>query len=814
MLVIVRTSAADSPTVAARIAQPGAVQLKNLTERDEELPVTPSTSLLTESAPESSSSLAQPVNLKNSSTPFFVVLAAFAVLITLRATETLGEEAYTYNILIGITAGVVGLRRSGVELRWPWLMMISSGAFWFVGSAVSDHENTFRNLTDTRSLVGDMFSIPGYFAFGIGLVGMLRMRRRGSDANLLLDSIVLAFGAALIVHHTLIDQTLQLDNTWLPARLAVAAYPTAALLLLAISAQLALSRGRRSCPFILLMVGTAGMFVGDLAWAFGEIGTIGASSAILDVPFMLVPASIGLALLHPGIEDLTQPPSEEVRNRSTGRYIAVSSAMIAPAALVVLPGAIGPVGMILSLGLCTSSAIRVAVAIRNADTSHSTLVYRATHDDLTDLPTRPLLVAEIDRRLSIVGGESVSLLFVDLDRFKNVNDLMGHPSGDELLVAVAARIVEIVRSDDVVARLSGDEFVVVTSGLSVEGSKRVANRIRVALTDPFELSLRDVIITASVGVSRADSGGTKSAALLLQEADTAMYESKAGRNATTVFDATMQDRTRRRIEIEQLLRNATESPGLEAHYQPIIDAERGAVVGFEALLRWTAMGERISPDEFIPIAEDSGLIVPIGAFVLDEACRQAAWWRANIPGGQDLYVSVNLSARQVISPDIVDVVDATLLRHQLPASALWLEITETVMTEDSAVTAAAMTGLRSLGVRLALDDFGTGYSSLSGLQYLPVSRLKIDRRFVMALGSNQANEDLVRCITAVAGSFDLDIVAEGVETRDQQDILETFGCSLIQGWLYSPAVPADDVPATFAAHHREVTRRHRPTVTR
>jgi EAL domain-containing protein (putative c-di-GMP-specific phosphodiesterase class I) len=318
-----------------------------------------------------------------------------------------------------------------------------------------------------------------------------------------------------------------------------------------------------------------------------------------------------------------------------------------------------------------------------------------------------------------------------------------------------------------------------------------------------------VRVTASIGVSIAHPNSGRTAASLLQDADTAMYESKVDRNNTTLFDTTMQERAHRRMQIERWLRQAEDAPEFTTNFQPIVDSTRKQVVGFEALLRWSVNDESIPPSEFIPIAEESGLIVQIGAYVLDEACRQAAFWRANIPNGEDLYVSVNLSPRQVVSPDIVDTVADALKRHRLPADALWLEITETVMTEDTVTTAAAMTGLRMLGVRLALDDFGTGYSSLSGLQYLPVSRLKIDRRFIMGLGKNDANDNLVQCIIAVARSFELDVVAEGVETLDQLTDLKELGCTLIQGYHYSPAVAPEEVPELHARLNGQAARPRR-----
>ncbi len=745
------------------------------------------------------------------------VLYGSAVMFSLTAihmTGWLGSLSYLMIVVASVILGAIGLRINKPTVRWPWALLLCVGVLWTIASALSGSDDNLGDLTSSRSLLSDFFAIPGYLIYGIAITGLLRERRRGKDLSIVLDAVVLFFGASLTVHHLVIQPTLSVPDAWLPARLVVAAYPIAALVLLGIAAQLAFTAGPKSSSFGLILLGTTALVLGEVVWAFGEIGRLQISQQMLELTYTLVPTSLAIAMLHPDVSSSSERSGAPSPQGMTGRYAAVSLALIAPSTLVLFPGSITPLAVFLSIGLCASSAVRVALAMRAEDLSRASLLYQAMHDDLTDLPTRPLLIDEIDRRLASDEHDSVALLFIDLDRFKNVNDLMGHHVGDELLVSVADRIVRTVREDDLVARISGDEFVVLTGGLSADGARHIANRVRNALTTPFDLSGGEVMVTASIGVSAAETGSSKEASELIQEADTAMYESKLNRNDTTVFDTTMQDRVTRRIEIEQMLRHATESPELTTWFQPIIDAERKTVAGFEALLRWSINGEPVGPDEFIPIAEDSGLIIPIGAYVLDEACRQVAWWRKNIPGGSDLYVSVNLSARQVVSPGIVDTVAEALERYELPASALWLEITETVMTEDSATTAAAMTGLRMLGIRLALDDFGTGYSSLSGLQYLPVSRLKIDRRFIAGLGSNPANDKLVRCITAVAESFGLDVVAEGVETREHLALLREFDCSMIQGWLYSPAVAAEEVPRVFAEHNHVPQRRHRPVAAR
>ena len=365
-----------------------------------------------------------------------------------------------------------------------------------------------------------------------------------------------------------------------------------------------------------------------------------------------------------------------------------------------------------------------------------------------------------------------------------------------MLVDAAKRIVGCLRSTDVVGRISGDEFIVVTVGLDEPPTTSMADRIRRILGEGFYLESGEVFVSASVGVTFA--GPNAQAATLIQEADTAMYRSKdSGRNMVTTFDFSMRERVARRVELERLLRHAIDGREIAAHYQPLVTLPEGRVVGFEALARWQSDGHMISPAEFIPIAEDSGLIVQLGAFMLDEGCRQLSRMRQSLPGGEELYMSINLSPRQVREGDIVDTVAEALERHHLPGEALWLEITESVMMEDSLTTASVMSGLRSLDVRLSVDDFGTGFSSLSYLKRFPVSQVKIDRSFVMGLGHHQSDSSLVSAIIAMANALGLSTTAEGVETIEQARQLHDLGCRQAQGYLYSKAVPASEVTATL-----------------
>jgi diguanylate cyclase (GGDEF)-like protein/PAS domain S-box-containing protein len=366
------------------------------------------------------------------------------------------------------------------------------------------------------------------------------------------------------------------------------------------------------------------------------------------------------------------------------------------------------------------------------------LNYQATHDSLTGLANRPVFIENLRQTLEHArrGGSRVGVLFIDLDRFKVVNDTQGHLVGDEVLIAVARRLQQATRSVDTVARLSGDEFVVLCPDLAdIESAGRRAGEIADVIAEPIPVSSgRDVVITASVGVSCVESGLADPEAML-RDADVAMYTAKErGRARVELLDSALRERAQRRTQIERDLRVALDNDELQVHYQPIVAYGEGEIVGLEALARWPHPDGPITPDEFIPIAEESGLILPLGIWVLNKACAETAKWIATVPEAKNLHISVNLSGRQLGDPDVVANIAAALSRSGLEPDALWLEITESTLMDDAAGAARTLNAIRELGVHLVIDDFGTGYSSLAYLKRFPVDTLKIDRSFVYALG--------------------------------------------------------------------------------
>ena len=433
------------------------------------------------------------------------------------------------------------------------------------------------------------------------------------------------------------------------------------------------------------------------------------------------------------------------------------------------------------------------------------LAHQALHDHLTGLPNRALLLDRLAQalvRTARSGSTFVAVLFIDLDRFKLVVDELGHEAGDRVLRAVAARLRNVVRPSDTVARFAGDEFVVVCD--DVQGpaeATRIANRIVEVLSLPVD-DHEELRVAASIGVALA-RGDELPAEALVRNADTAMHRAKElGRGRIELFDEAMRSRLVNRLRQERLLARAVADGQLSLHYQPVVRLPEMEVSGVEALVRWEHPDRGlVLPGDFVPLAEESGLIVEVGSWVLAEGCRQAARWAGSGGPTRGLEVAVNLSAKQLAEPFFVKEVAGLLHEHGIGGRrpfSLWLEITETLLLEDPIVTASLLTELRGLGVRLAIDDFGTGYSSLAYLRRFPVDSLKIDRSFVSGLDGDGDSRPIAAAIVEMAHALGLRVVAEGVETSTQLEALIDLGCDAAQGFLFAPALPARQLEALLA----------------
>ncbi len=504
------------------------------------------------------------------------------------------------------------------------------------------------------------------------------------------------------------------------------------------------------------------------------------------------------------ILDKWAPLSSEVA-RSIG---AERAAVIRNRYLMLLAGSLLVCAMLLAFVARRAYRLRrTALAAEDAMRSH------AAEDSLTRLANRTVFTECLTRCIKQNQGDSgrvFGVLFLDLDRFKVINDSLGHAAGDQLLVGIARRISQTVRSSDLVerltapctvARLGGDEFVVLIENLqSAENARRVANRIQKDMSLPFILEDHPVFITFSIGVALSN-GNYQSAAEMLRDADIAMYAAKAsGKARFAIFDPAMRARAVARLEIETDLRHALTNRELLLHYQPEVDLQSGEIVGFEALIRWRHPRHGIVPPlDFIPIAEETGLIAPLGAWVLEEACCQMQRWHAAFPEFSHLRISVNLSGRQLTTTDLQRDVEHALQVSGLPPACLDLEITESVLMLDTESAIQSLLVLKGLGVGLQIDDFGTGYSSLSYLHHLPFDTLKIDRSFVHFIDEEGHGTQIVRTIMALAKSLKMSVVAEGVETGAQLSYLQEMGCGFAQGYYFSQALDSTAAEKLLAA---------------
>jgi diguanylate cyclase (GGDEF)-like protein len=699
----------------------------------------------------------------------------------------------------GAVAAAAGRVRNRPQLGLPWAMFSLACLAFIVGAVL-------RQLLAGSPLApaADAATLSGYAATVLAFVGLLRSRQstdRGMH-ELVDGGIVLAAVSSLALALFTLPTV---ERVGLSVFAVVqGAYPVIDAVMVFMIVLLFWSSARWVASFWLLAVSVVFMLVGDIGYAW--IGTQGrqVGSPLLDLPFVAAFTLFGAAALHPSMRALSSVQQRPVPAWSRSRLRILAPALLVP--LVVAVATDDAHGT--WIGACASGVgtvlllVRAVTAVRANAQAQEGLRYQAMHDPLTRLANRARLVERVDELLETAGtrGDRVDVLFLDLDSFKLVNDTWGHQMGDRVLRLAAERLLAVARPEDVVARIGGDEFVI--ARYVGRGSVATGEQLAAEIVDAFRAPLPgedSLVSTVSIGLAgSAREGGTfgaPSAESLLRDADTAMYRAKAaGRNRTMVFDPSMHASVRRRVETELALRYALDRGELLLHYQPIVSIPTGQVVGAEALLRWAHPGMGlVSPLDFIPIAEETGLIVEIGEWVVSESLRQLARWREQRAGaGPDLWISVNVSGRQLRDRSLVDHVEAELRRHAVPAELLVLEITESAMMADADVAASLLHRLRALGLTLAVDDFGTGYSSLGHLRSFPVSKVKIDRDFVSGIEHDQDDAEIVRAVVAMSLAMGLDIVAEGVETEGQRDLLERLGVQLGQGWLFGRPAAAED----------------------
>ena len=680
--------------------------------------------------------------------------------------------------------------------RTAWLLVTFGTALWVVGDIVWDCYDIFAGGQPAVS-AADACYLAGYPLIAAGLLVMLHRRTPGANRDGLLDGLVLAAASTIVAWDFLIAPSTTRDLS-LVQRVTLASYPLGDVLLLAGLAWIAFAPGRRGRATYFLFGALGCTLVLDVLFDTVQSGWL---NTVVGNSYPLAYALLALAVLQPDAADIVEPANSAPRTMHPARLVFLGIAVLASPTVALVeanrgrsaPGVLIGISMVISVLV----VVRFALVVHAREAAEGTLAYQATHDQLTGLANRPILIERIDHALSLrAWRDGVALLYIDLDRFKPVNDAWGHRTGDGVLSTVARRLVTAIRPSDTVARIGGDEFVVLCEALEdAEDVVEIAERIVRAIEQPMEVDNRIVVVSASVGIARPTVDTTSES--LLREADAAMYRAKElGRNRWELFDGNLRSLVERRRSAEAALQQALGGNELRVLYQPLIHVVSGDIEGFEALLRWERPGFGLmAPDDFIPLAEETGLIIPIGAWVLDEACHQAARWRDAFPDRPAPSIAVNLSARQLDQPTLTTTVADALARSGLSPRSLVLELTESMIIRDDAQVLATLEEFKRLGARISIDDFGTGFSGLAYLRKFPFDILKIDQSFVRDLAPPESDTTIVSSIVALTHSLGRVVVAEGVEVPEQLASLRSMGCDIAQGYLIARPLTAEAATA-------------------
>jgi diguanylate cyclase (GGDEF)-like protein len=682
-----------------------------------------------------------------------------------------------------------------------WLVILGVSLFTVAGQTLADNSLP----ADTLRIVSESFFLAVQVLLASALL-LVTLRRNGTAIlNSLGDALVVALGAWLLIWVGLLQPSLNIagEPTVISVLRGITLATSTIVLFLLIS--LLFSEANRT-PSIWLLFGAISLsLLGDFLFAFDKSGHASISDRFLNAPYVISLFLASATFLHPSVRSLTHRSTTRLRQPLLGRLVLTTTALVVPLITIALFDPRNQVDRVIRaislFVLAASVTARVIQAVRTNARTQAVLVKTAQTDALTLLPNRSLMLKHIEEAVDNAWrtGRVPAVHFIDVDRFKNINDSLGHSAGDDVLVAVAQRLTNAVPTSAIVGRISGDEFVVLEpDSVSDIEAMKTAERILECFREPLALRQGDVFVSASIGVACSPATDSPSPEELLRHADAAMYRAKdAGRNCIALFDASMLERATQRLTLETALYRALERQELTLVYQPIIDLQLGDVLGFEALMRWEREdGSTSSPAQFIPIAEETGIIVPIGAWALIEALTHLRTW---IDAGicpETASMSVNVSPRQLHDPQFVSVVSEALSRTRVQPQQLWLEMTESIMITEPEQALAALRRLNTLGVRIAIDDFGTGYSSLSLLQSFPIQRLKIDRSFISGIADDVSARSLVKTILAMSDALGLDTVAEGVETARQLEALIELHCAKAQGYLISHPVAPEQMRNT------------------
>ena len=708
------------------------------------------------------------------------------------------------SMLLIVPAAWVARRVHGFPPLLTW-GVASVGGLYVLEAVASDIV-----LSHSGIYVADLIDLAATAIIIVMTALVVRRRRGGLTIGDLLDGLIITGGTWLVSWVVFVEPFVNSSSDVTPALVVNALYLPTAMPLIVLSALLVFGTGRPTPSVMLLTSGLMLNVAGDLIYALDATRSLGSwAYTAADISYLFSVALCAAAFFHPSAALLLGTSGVPRGGALPGRLAMTTASLIAPVVLVAfVPPETSTDRWIRTLSALATLAfvgIRMYTATRDQLRSQRDLLRAAHTDELTGLANKRALLATADEHIGEIWTTTArpSMYLFDLDGFKNINDASGHELGDEILTAVADRLKLAAQAmDATVARPSGDEFVVFDPKPSSEHEAlRNATALHSVFARPLSTSRGEIIVTATCGVACLRPGSPTPAAELLRWADIAMYRAKAGgRNRVVVYESEMQESVASRMTIENSLRGALDRHELMLFHQPIIDVAHGSVTGVEALMRWRrGDGSVMPPVDFISIAEETGLIDEIGAWAILEALTQLRSWIDDGVVPDATTISVNVSPHQLANIHFPALVHEALSRSGVPARLLWLEVTESVMIDNTRAARTSLDQLRSLGVRIALDDFGTGYSSLSLLQDFPVERIKIDRAFVDTIAEPGTDRTLVRSIIGLGESMGVDIVAEGVETVLQLRALRELGCAKAQGFLISHPVPAEAMRSTVRA---------------
>ncbi len=694
-----------------------------------------------------------------------------------------------------VAAVWIDLHRDAHWRGRAWVCLAWGLTAWVIGDLVWDGY-TVAGVARPDVSFADVFYLAGYPLLAYGLYRMARARSGRELRGGLLDGLIFGGAAAVAVWQLLVVPTAAGSHTALTAGVW-SAYPLGDVLLIAAAAWLALSPGRRGVPTYLLLTALVGTFLLDVVYSY--VPTVSSFDLtrldwLYPVTYLLIAASA----LHPESGELTanSPASNRMHPARLG-LLGVSVCTVPAVAVLTDTTAASTRFVLLGLSILFGAAVtaRFALAVRARESAQTALSYQATHDELTGAVNRVLLIDRIGHALTRAHeGDPIAVMYLDLDRFKPINDSLGHEVGDRLLVAVAGRIGAALRPSDTLGRFGGDEFVVVCEDTTAEDAVKIAERITRAVAAPIELSMLSLRVTVSIGIA---VNGSQPVAVdtLVRNADDAMYAAKRrGGSRVELFDDALQEQFRQRRDIERALKDAAVRGELFLDYQPIVRPHDSSVAGFEALLRWRRPdGTVIAPNDFIPIAEETGLIMPIGDWVIRQVCEQLADWDRD---GVDIpWISLNVSPLQLRNDELFRSIARALKATGAGSHRLVIELTESGLVNADDDGTSQLERIRQLGARVAIDDFGTGYSGLAYLRKLPVDMLKIDQAFTAELVTDPAASAVLAAIVHLAHLLRFEIIAEGAESRAQVELLQALECDYVQGFFYAAPEP----PSTATA---------------